>query len=320
MSKPIFLTKEYVDAMVEEFRRNVSEAKMTDGKIAFSKSFDYTGADDTKAHIIFKPVAYIKMLALLRHFDSEVAWHGTVQRDGEDKFIITDIIVYPQEVTGSTVNTDQEEYQRWTMALDDEYFNSMRMQGHSHVNMSTTPSSVDANHQQQILAQLKGDDYYIFMVFNKRLEHTIKIYDYANNVMYEDKDVVVNVADEGFNDASFIAAANKSVKRKTYSATIGSYEGHEDCFHNYESRPYTYASRHGDAAEEKTEKRPAKRPSGKSGTKAEEKGKDKRGRGAKSESGAYSQMRLADLEAYPRGGKGIKDWDREIFGDSRSDD
>lgn len=299
MSKPIYLTKEYIDNMVEEFRKNVADAKMSDGEIKFTKKFNYTGDDDTKAHVVFRPNAYVKMLVLLKHFDSEVAWHGTVERRGKDTFIITDIVVYPQTVTGSTVNTDQEEYQKWLMALDDDYFNSMRMQGHSHVNMGTSPSGVDTNHQQQILSQLKDTDYYIFMVYNKRAEHTIKIYDYPNNVMYEDKDIVVSVADDGFDAEEFLVASDKVVTRTTYT---GGYGGG---YHLY------------GADGDKTVKQSAKKEQSKGKEKAEEKPKGKKGSTAK------DAGKARDVLPYPEyGGYGgnygshcvATDWDREIFG------
>ena len=321
MSKPIFLTKEYVDKMVEEFRRNVSDLKMPDGKFTFTKSFDYTGEDDTKAYVLFKPVAYAKMLALLKHFDSEVAWHGTVERMDDDKFIITDIVVYPQTVTGSTVNTDQEEYQKWTMTLEDDYFNAMRMQGHSHVNMGTSPSPVDTNHQQQILAQLKGQEYYIFMIFNKRLEHTIKIYDYANNVMYEDKDVVVGIFDEGFDNDAFIAAADASVKRKTYTQ-VPAYGSSYNGYSGYGGRNYPYAAQHiDDDDDDKPAKQTSKKESSKGKEKSDGKSKGKRGRSSKAEekdSPAPTQMSMSGYPGY-YGGNNAVDWDKEIFGSHRFD-
>lgn len=327
MSKPIFLTKEYIDSMVEEFRKNVTDAKMSDGKISFTKSFDYTGEDDTKAYVVFTPMAYVKMLTLLKHFDSEVAWHGTVKREDEDTFIITDVVVYPQTVTGSTVNTDQEEYQKWMMTLDDDYYNAMRMQGHSHVNMGTSPSGVDTNHQQQILAQLKDDDYYIFMIWNKRLDHTIKIYDYANNVMYEDKDIVVSIANDEFDVESFIAESDHVVTRKTYtpgSAYGGNYGGSYGGNYsgNYGGSRLAYMD------DDEPVKQPAKiepvkgnvTPKGKE--KGEEKPKGKKGRPPKNPEKASAepgQMSMAGYPGYFGGNNASIDWDKEIFGDHRFD-
>ena len=75
----------------------------------------------------------------------------------KDTYLISDILVYPQEVTGSTVTTDQNEYEMWLMKQEDDVFNNIRMQGHSHVNMSTSPSSVDLNLYDGILSQLDSD-------------------------------------------------------------------------------------------------------------------------------------------------------------------
>lgn len=300
MSKPIFLTKEYIDGMVAEFRKSVSDAKMSDGKITFTKSFDYSNTDNVKAQVVFTPKAYIKMLMLLKHYDSEVAWHGTVNRKDDLTFVITDIVVYPQTVTGSTVNTDQEEYQKWLMSLDDEYFNSMRMQGHSHVNMGTTPSGVDTNHQSQILAQLKNNEYYVFMIFNKRLDHTVKIYDYANNVMYEDKDITLSVAGDDFDIESFIAESDAVVKHKTYAAEP---TGTERRGYGY----YPYGGYGYDATAQKNKEidKSAKKST-------DNKEKPKRGRPPKKEEPAMTQ--------YPGyyGGNfvPVRDWDREIYGDT----
>lgn len=217
MPKPIMLTDEVIEQMKAEFEDHLRKAKLSDGKLTYTKNFSYKD-DDAKVSVMFTPLAYVKMISLLQHCNDEVAWHGFVDRKSEDLFLITDIVVYPQEVTGATVNTDQEGYQQWIMEIDDERFNSLRMQGHSHVNMACSPSSTDLNHQEQILAQLSGDAYYIFMIWNKRLDHNIKVYDFATNTLYEDKDVEVGVVDEGFDMDSFIEDIDSLVKKKTYTA------------------------------------------------------------------------------------------------------
>lgn len=318
MPKPIFLSKEYIDSTVEEFRKSVTDAKMSDGNITFTKNFNYSGDDNAKAYVTFTPMAYVKMLTLLKHFDSEVAWHGTVQREDEDTFIITDVIVYPQTVTGSTVNTDQEEYQKWMMTLDDDSYNAMRMQGHSHVNMGTSPSGVDANHQQQILAQLKDDDYYIFMIWNKRLDHTIKIYDYANNIMYEDKDVVVNIANDAFDTDSFIAESDHVVTRKTYTAGTaygGTYGG------SYGREHYSYLHDEDKPVKQSAKADSANAKTAKSKEKPVKESKGKKGRPPKNSTtkATATQMSMASYPGYYGGNNASVDWDKEIFGDHRFD-
>lgn len=89
---------------------------------------------------------------------------------------------------------DTEKYALWIQEnIEDERFNHIYMQGHSHVNMGTSPSSVDLNHQEEILGMLGDDDFYIFMIWNKSLASTNKIYDLKKNVMFEDKDITVKI-------------------------------------------------------------------------------------------------------------------------------
>lgn len=219
MSKPIKITHDILTDAKKEFEKQLQSlgAKMFDGKVTFSKTYKWKGED--KATVVFTPNAYLKMLILIREFSDEVAWHGVAYRDDEDDslFHITDILVYPQEVTGATVTTDQVKYQDWLMSFEDDVFNNIRMQGHSHVNMSPNPSSTDMTHQEAILNELDSSMFYIFMIWNKSLSHNIKIFDMKNNTLYEDSDIVVKIAsDEGDYD-KFAEDAKELVQRKVYN-------------------------------------------------------------------------------------------------------
>lgn len=195
MAKIIKITPDCIDDIRKEFEESLKNAKLSDGRISFSRSFNTI---DRKATVYFTHQAWSKMQALLKNFDKEVAWHGVAYRgDGEeDEYYITDILVYPQEVTGSTVNTDQEKYQTWLMSHDDDVFNNIRMQGHSHVYMGTTPSGVDTSLYERILDQLEDDMFYIFLIYNKRNEKTYKIYDLGKNILFETADITVEVLDD----------------------------------------------------------------------------------------------------------------------------
>lgn len=213
MAKHIILTEDKIKEVLAQAEKQLRETKMAEGNLKIT----CTSPDiDEAANIVFSPTAYAKMLALVMNFTDEVAWHGTVMRDGND-FYITDILVYPQEVTGVTVNTDQAEYEMWLMGLVDEEFNHLRFQGHSHVNMGVSPSTTDLNHQEEILEQLKDDDYYIFMIVNKKLEMFISIFDYANNIKFETEDVDVYIGSTGFNAEAFVKDAESLVVKRTYS-------------------------------------------------------------------------------------------------------
>lgn len=223
MSKIIKLTPECIEQCCIEFSEYISKARVADGKVSFQKIFNYPGR---RATLYFDPGAWIKMDALVRKFDDEVAWHGVAFRGDDpktDEYFIQDIIVYPQEVTGATVNTDQAEYENWLMSLEDDVFNNVRMQGHSHVNMGVTPSGVDTTHQEKILEQLDDDMFYIFVIWNKRGEKTVKIYDLAKNVLFETADVDVKIAGSDLDLDEFIGDAKKMVKKKSYSYAGPSY-------------------------------------------------------------------------------------------------
>lgn len=214
MSKIIKLTQEHLEEIRREFEATISGAKIADGKISFTKTFNYI---NRKAVVYFTELAWTKMQTLIREFDKEVAWHGVASRgedESKDEYYITDILVYPQEVTGVTVNTNQEKYEMWLMAQEDDIFNNIRMQGHSHVNMGTSPSSVDITHQEKILTQLEDDMFYIFMIWNKRGEKTIKIYDLAKNVLFDGNDVSVEVKNDSSGMTAFLENAKKMVQNK----------------------------------------------------------------------------------------------------------
>lgn len=237
MAKIIKLTPDIIERCRAEIQENLVntykeiEKKLSEniggGKIDFSFG-RYTKNLDTvkrRATIYFSEVAWLKMTALIREFSTEVAWHGIAYRDEDetkDCYYITDILVYPQKVSGGNVETDQEAYQTWLYALDDDQFNNLRMQGHSHVNMPTNPSSVDLNQQGKILEQMGSEDFYIFMIWNKSHTKNIKIYDIKKNVLFETEDVDIQFFDETVGIDQFVKEAKGLCK--TLSSSIKTYK------------------------------------------------------------------------------------------------
>lgn len=220
MAKPIKLTEALIQQMTKEFEEKLRSTRLASGKVDYTKAFTYQG-DDTKIKVLFDPLAYLKMLALVDHFSSEVGWHGTVERVANDVFVIKDILVYPQVVAAATVNTDQEGYTKWLMSLDDDTFNAMHMHGHSHVYMATGPSSVDDTHREMILSQIGEEDFYIFIIWNKRNEYTVSVYDLKTNTLYEDKDVEVGINGNNFDMDAFLGDADRIVVKKQTSYVYG---------------------------------------------------------------------------------------------------
>lgn len=197
MSKIIRLDDACIEEIRKDFENTLRNAKVSDGKISYTKLLGYT---DRKATVYYTSSAWAKQQALIDGFSDEVAWHGVAFRGDDpekDEYFITDILVYPQRVTAATVTTDQEKYEMWLMGLDDDVFFNTRMQGHSHVNMSVYPSAVDTTLYERLLDQLTDEMFYIFDIWNKRGEKMFKIYDMAKNLLFETSDITVKILDDG---------------------------------------------------------------------------------------------------------------------------
>lgn len=232
MSKAIKMTQAYKDECRKALELALDNVKMSDGKISFTKTFD---VPDKKATVLFTEDAWVKMFLLIQGFNKEVAWHGVAYRSEDeenDEYLITDILVYPQKVTGATVEMDTEEYAKWIMDnAEDERFDNIHMQGHSHVNMGATPSAVDLNHQEEILNMLDDDGFYIFMIWNKSASSNMRIYDMKKNTFFEDKDISIKILGANENLEDFLKSAKEIVREKTYSYQAPAY--------NSQSQPKT---------------------------------------------------------------------------------
>jgi len=209
----------YILEFSEILDKYLAGADIPDGKLSFVRNLP---SIEKKAVVYYSAIAWSKMIAIINEFDKEVAWHGLAKKlepeEGKSAYLIYDIVVYPQQVTGATVNTDQEEYETWLNNFDDETFNAIRMQGHSHVNMGVSPSSVDMEHKESIIRQLDGDMFYIFMIWNKQMKRDITIYDCGENVFYENKDVEIKMYDSDGGLDAFIKEAKSLVKDRVYTS------------------------------------------------------------------------------------------------------
>lgn len=160
--------------------------------------------------------AYIKMRKLVEETSTEVGWYGTVEEHG-DHFLINDIIVYPQTVTGATCEQDDDKMFEFEMSLTDEQVNTKRFQGHSHVNMGVTPSGVDENFYNELLTQVT--DYFIIMVTNKKDDIYLRFYDKQNNLVYEDLDLKI-VSDQGVDYDEWYIEEAKKLSKRTFTPVV----------------------------------------------------------------------------------------------------
>ncbi len=243
MGKSIKMTAQEIESAVSSFRAAITGGDVMGGEIMYKFQFP---KNDRKANLIFTEKAYLKMTLLIDRWDKEIAWHGVVFRgtdETKDEYIVTDILVYPQEVTGSTVNTDQNKYQMWLYEQEDDVFNNIRFQGHSHVRMAVTPSAVDENLYDSFLGMLDDQMFYIFGIWNKNNARTIRIYDMKKNIFFDNDDVVVSVIEDGTGIQEFLDAAEKMVVEKkytpTYTGNCNGYNGNYGAYGSGSGRTYT---------------------------------------------------------------------------------
>ena len=231
--KPIFISEEEKKKLLEEFAKKLSKTRLFDGKLSIEETFAYKDKRP-KATLWYAQEAYIKMISLVDGFDSEVGWHGCIKRvEGTDnEYMVTDIFVYPQKVTGATVTTDEEEYHKFRMYLyekhEDEADFNLNFHGHSHVNMAVSPSTVDIEDQKTKMEDMKTG-VYIFTIQNKQRQSKTWIYDYDNNIAYMPEDINVDITTEECIE-DFMSDAKKIVKRevKVAATTTKKAEKEED--------------------------------------------------------------------------------------------
>lgn len=205
------------EKMIQKMRAQFADTR---SGVQSTVTMTYTPTDielEEPIVIDFSGLAYAKQLTLVQECKSEIAWHGIVRTNAERTvFAIDDILVYPQTVTGATVVTDEVKYESWKAVLDNDTFNKLRFQAHSHVHMGITPSGVDRNLYNNILQCLGNESFYIFMIVNKSNQMHIELYDLKRNAIYSGTDIVVSVEGEEL-DSWYIDVYEKNILTKTYA-------------------------------------------------------------------------------------------------------
>lgn len=201
--------------VIDQFNEYLKSVDWSEGRI----NFNYLAAPETlkrRATLYLTEKAWQKISSLVNAFSKEVAWHGIARRGENDDYYIDDIVVYPQIVTAATVDTDDIAYATWLYSFDDDTFNHIRMQGHSHVNMSVTPSPTDTGYWSRLMRQVQEPDvqnrFYICMIVNKRSEKYIRIYDFDKGILFETADIDCQLIKEPDGIEQFLDDAKEKVK------------------------------------------------------------------------------------------------------------
>lgn len=147
---------------------------------AFTKTVELLGG---LPKVLVTRQAYDRMLAIVDIADKEVGWLGTVTRLGND-FLIEEIFLFRQEVSAVTTEISPDGLAEVATEILEsrptdgvEVLNNLRLWGHSHVRMGTSPSGQD--NAQMAEFRSAGHPWFIRGILNKegRMEFTIYLYD-----------------------------------------------------------------------------------------------------------------------------------------------
>lgn len=223
MPKIIFPTQDIINKAIEKLREDMQNRPFFSKNNAFDFSDLLVLDEEKNATLHYSAIAWEKQRSLVESFDTEIAWYGVIHRSENNPacFIVDDILVYPQKVSGAYVDMDTEKCGQWLFGIPDEVCHSMRLQGHSHVRMSTDPSDTDLKHQYSTateMAEAPVNKYYVSLITNKLGATNVRVFDFERNLFYDygEVDVFYEGHDltEFIKEAKLIAPSSTTYKKK----------------------------------------------------------------------------------------------------------
>lgn len=131
------------------------------------------------------PDARAKMEMYCELCEKEIGWLGFVKKLDGIGYMITDVALLKQEVHATTTEITPEGLLDFWASTPPENQANIKMWGHSHVNMSPSPSGQD-NSQMDYFKD--GNEWFIRLITNKKGDMDITIYDYAHGFeVHDDK-------------------------------------------------------------------------------------------------------------------------------------
>ena len=141
-----------------------------------------------------------KMELIIDLIDTEVGWYGLVEWQKPDIFKVKDIYLLKQEVTGTFTEIDamalcdlEDELEKKGLLKDDQLDTTgLYLWGHSHVNMSPSPSGTDVDTMQKICERSKPP-FFIRLIQNKKGDRTVTLYVEDKGSLVQDYALIYDV-------------------------------------------------------------------------------------------------------------------------------
>lgn len=134
--------------------------------------------------VIYTTRVYQQITYLVHRCNLEVGWWGLVDVQPCGDYLITEIFVPPQTVTGVETDIEAEAMTALAIELMDRDLDPGKLYyyGHSHVNMGVSPSGQDESNTDQYL---DACPIFIREIRNKKGESKVDIFDTTANVVYQ---------------------------------------------------------------------------------------------------------------------------------------
>lgn len=183
--------------------------------------------------VLISREAYARMWHFVDIADDEVGWLGTVERLPNGGFLIEEVFLLDQEVSGASTEISEEGVallaeELFTRPDGLELVNKLRFWGHSHVMMGTSPSSQDD--KQMDMFRDNGCDWFIRAILNKRGRMEIDIYFFESGVMFKDVPWIIYQPIDQTMREEIRAEFDQKVTKRTYvsAQTFDNRNGNED--------------------------------------------------------------------------------------------
>lgn len=135
--------------------------------------------------VMYTTEAWQTIRYIVAQCSAEVGWLGLVEYyEAENVYLITDIFVPPQEVTGATTEIESDAMAELANQLLDQNIDTGKLYywGHSHVNMGVSPSTQD---ERQLDEYLEHCPVFIRGIYNKKGDAKVDVFNTAESVVFQ---------------------------------------------------------------------------------------------------------------------------------------
>lgn len=156
-----------------------------------------------------------KMNIYIDECSEEIGWLGTAYKVN-GVYFIDDVLLFEQEVHSTTTEITPEglsEFGEEILVSEGgvDLWNSIKVWGHSHVNMSTFSSGQDDS-QMKVFSDC-GHDFFIRIIGNKKGELKVDLYNFETGVIYNNVPWVEEMTREELEIISNIKALEEEVEK-----------------------------------------------------------------------------------------------------------